>query len=156
MSELNCLTMAQARDGLAKGDFTSVELTQAHIAALEASRELNAFVTETPEQALEAAKASDARRVSSNSGGGEAGSMEGLPIAIKDLFCTEGVLTTASSHILDGFTPQYENLQKLHEKLSGKSFSILAFPCNDFSNQEPGTERKIFTATLCILIPILI
>ncbi|MDP6780570.1 MAG: Asp-tRNA(Asn)/Glu-tRNA(Gln) amidotransferase subunit GatA, partial [Alphaproteobacteria bacterium] len=54
MSELNCLTMAQARDGLAKGDFTSVELTQAHIAALEASRELNAFVTETPEQALEA------------------------------------------------------------------------------------------------------
>ena len=109
MSELNCLTMAQARDGLAKGDFTSVELTQAHIAALEASRELNAFVTETPEQALEAAKASDARRVSSNSGGGEAGSMEGLPIAIKDLFCTEGVLTTASSHILDGFTPQYES-----------------------------------------------
>ena len=101
--------MAQARDGLAKGDFTSVELTQAHIAALEASRELNAFVTETPEQALEAAKASDARRVSSNSGGGEAGSMEGLPIAIKDLFCTEGVLTTASSHILDGFTPQYES-----------------------------------------------
>jgi len=109
VSELNCLTMAQARDGLAKGDFTSVELTQAHIAALEASRELNAFVTETPEQALEAAKASDARRVSSNSGGGEAGSMEGLPIAIKDLFCTEGVLTTASSHILDGFTPQYES-----------------------------------------------
>ncbi len=109
MSELNCLTMAQARDGLAKGDFTSVELTQVHIAALEASRELNAFVTETPEQALEAAKASDARRVSSNSGGGEAGSMEGLPIAIKDLFCTEGVLTTASSHILDGFTPQYES-----------------------------------------------
>ena len=109
MSELNCLTMAQARDGLAKGDFTSVELTQAHIAALEASRELNAFVTETPEQALEAAKASDARRASSNSGGGEAGSMEGLPIAIKDLFCTEGVLTTASSHILDGFTPQYES-----------------------------------------------
>ena len=101
--------MAQARDGLAKGDFTSVELTQAHIAALEASRELNAFVTETPEQALEAAKASDARRASSNSGGGEAGSMEGLPIAIKDLFCTEGVLTTASSHILDGFTPQYES-----------------------------------------------
>jgi len=101
--------MAQARDGLAKGDFTSAELTQAHITALEATRELNAFVTETPELAMKAAKASDDRRASNNGGGGETGSMEGLPIAIKDLFCTEGVLTTASSHILDGFTPQYES-----------------------------------------------
>ena len=108
-SGLNHLTMAQARDGLAKGDFTSSELTQVHITALESCRELNAFVTETPERAMEAAKASDARRASNNGGGGETGSMEGLPIAIKDLFCTEGVLTTASSHILDGFTPQYES-----------------------------------------------
>ncbi len=104
MSELNRLTMAQARDGLTQGEFTSAELTQAHIDALESSRELNAFVTETPDQALAAAKDSDARRSK-----GEAGAMEGLPIAIKDLFCTEGVLTTASSHILDGFTPQYES-----------------------------------------------
>ena len=106
MSELNHLTMAQARDGLAKGEFSSAELTQAHIAALEVSRGLNAFVTETPEQAMKAAQESDARRAK---GRDEAGSMEGLPIAIKDLFCTEGVLTTASSHILDGFTSPYES-----------------------------------------------
>src|SRR5690606_24237854 len=61
-------------------------------------------ITETPERAIEMAKASDARRAR-----GEAGPLDGLPIAIKDLFCTEGVLTTAGSHILDGFVPRYES-----------------------------------------------
>ncbi len=104
MSGLTHLTMAAALDGLAKKEFTAVELTEAHVKAVETIRPLNAFITETPEQALEMAKASDARRAK-----GEAGPMEGLPIAVKDLFCTKGVPTTAASHILDGFKPEYES-----------------------------------------------
>jgi len=104
MTALNELTMAEARDALAKGETSSAELTAAHIAAAETARPLNAFITETFERAAEMAKASDARRKS-----GKAGIVEGLPLAIKDLFCTEGVLTTAASHILDGFDPPYES-----------------------------------------------
>jgi aspartyl-tRNA(Asn)/glutamyl-tRNA(Gln) amidotransferase subunit A len=104
VSELTDLTMADALAGLAKGAFSARELTEAHIRAVEAARPLNAFITETPERALEMAAASDERWRK-----GEAGAMEGLPIAIKDLFCTEGVLTTAGSHILDGFKPPYES-----------------------------------------------
>ena len=104
MVSLTQLTIADARDALAKGEVSSRELTEAHVAAIEESRPLNALITETPERALEMAEASDARRAR-----GEAGFMEGLPIAIKDLFCTEGVLTTAGSHILDGFHPPYES-----------------------------------------------
>lgn len=98
------LTIAGALEGLAKKDFTSVELTQASIEAMQAAKPLNAMITETPEKALEMAKASDARRAK-----GEAGLLEGIPLAIKDLFATEGVLTTAASHILDGFKPAYES-----------------------------------------------
>jgi aspartyl-tRNA(Asn)/glutamyl-tRNA(Gln) amidotransferase subunit A len=103
-ADLTGLTLATARDGLAKGDFTAVELTQSHVKAVEAVRPLNAFITETPEKALEMAAESDKRIAA-----GTAGAMEGLPIAIKDLFCTKGVLTTAGSHILDGFIPPYES-----------------------------------------------
>jgi aspartyl-tRNA(Asn)/glutamyl-tRNA(Gln) amidotransferase subunit A len=105
MSTLTDLTIAAARNGLDKGDFTSKELTEAHIAAVEAARDLNAFITETPELALARAKASDERRAK----GGVASGMDGIPIAVKDLYCTEGVETTAGSHILDGFTPPYES-----------------------------------------------
>ncbi len=104
MSALAGLTLARARDGLKAGDFSSVELTKAHIKAVEAVRPLNCYITETPERALEMAAASDKRLAS-----GEAGAMEGLPVAIKDLFCTKGTLTTAGSHILDGFEPPYES-----------------------------------------------
>jgi len=104
MSELTRLTIAQARDGLANKDFTAAELAEAHIEAVTAARPLNALITETPERAQEMAKASDARRAK-----GEAGPLDGIPLAIKDLFCTEGVLTTAGSHILDGFQPPYES-----------------------------------------------
>lgn len=104
MSDLTKLTIAEALGGLEKGDFSSRELTAAHITAMTASKPLNAFITETPEQAVDAATASDARRAK-----GEAGKLEGIPLAIKDLFCTKGVLTTAASHILDGFTPHYES-----------------------------------------------
>jgi len=105
MPELTALTIAGARDGLSAGDFTAQELTEAHISAMEGARELNAFVTETPDLALERARASDDRRRK----GETAGSLDGIPLAIKDLFCTEGVLTTASSHILDGYVPPYES-----------------------------------------------
>jgi aspartyl-tRNA(Asn)/glutamyl-tRNA(Gln) amidotransferase subunit A len=98
------LTIAEALDGLARKDFTSVELTEACIAAMQAAKPLNAMITETPEKAREMAKAADARRSK-----GGAGLLEGIPLAIKDLFCTEGVLTTAASHILDGFHPAYES-----------------------------------------------
>ena len=104
MTNLTNLTMAQALDGLDKRDFTSVELTQAHIDAMEAARHLNAFITETPELALQQAAESDKRRASGN-----VGKLDGIPIAMKDLFCTKGVHTTAASHILEGFIPEYES-----------------------------------------------
>jgi aspartyl-tRNA(Asn)/glutamyl-tRNA(Gln) amidotransferase subunit A len=114
MSKLNHLSMTEALSGLAKKDFTSVELTQEHVTAIQTpiARGLNAFVTETTELAIEQAKASDQRRAA-----GKAGAMEGIPIAIKDLYCTKGVRTTASSHILENFVPTYESTvsQKLFD-----------------------------------------
>ncbi|BAI72563.1 aspartyl-tRNA(Asn)/glutamyl-tRNA (Gln) amidotransferase subunit A [Azospirillum sp. B510] len=104
MTALTHLTMAGALDGLAKKDFTAVELAEAHVRAVEAVRPFNIFITETPDAALAMAKASDERRAK-----GEAGPMDGLPIAVKDLFCTKGVATTAGSRILDGFKPEYES-----------------------------------------------
>ena len=103
MSELTKLTIAEARDAVAGGELTAAELTEAHIAAVEKVRPLNAFLVETPDKALEMARAADARR-----GTSEAGVLNGMPLAIKDLFCTKGVQTTAGSRILEGFTPTYE------------------------------------------------
>jgi aspartyl-tRNA(Asn)/glutamyl-tRNA(Gln) amidotransferase subunit A len=104
MTALTDLTLTSARAGLADRAFSALELAEAHVAAVEAARPLNAFVTETPEKALEMARASDARLAR-----GDGGPLEGLPIGIKDLFCTKGILTTAGSHILDGFRPPYES-----------------------------------------------
>ncbi|MBT7247824.1 MAG: Asp-tRNA(Asn)/Glu-tRNA(Gln) amidotransferase subunit GatA [Rhodospirillaceae bacterium] len=105
MGKLNDLTITQARDGLAAGDFSAVELTDDCITAMEAARDLNIFITETPDIARDRAAQSDARRAK----GEVVGAMDGVPIAMKDLFCTDGTLTTAASHILDGFTPPYES-----------------------------------------------
>ena len=104
MSTLTDLTLRAALDGLSSGAFSSEELTRAHIEAVEAARPLNAFILETPDKALEMARASDARRKA-----GEAGALDGAPLGIKDLFCTNGVTTTAGSRILGGFTPTYES-----------------------------------------------
>ena len=104
MSALNHLTIAKALEGLKKKEFTSVELTQAHIDAMAKAKALNAYITETPELALKQAAESDKRRAS-----GTAGLLEGIPLGIKDLFCTDGVQTTAASRILKGFVPQYES-----------------------------------------------
>ena len=104
MSELTSLTLKAALDGLASKAFSSAELTQAHVEAVEAARALNAFVVETPEKALQMAQASDARRAR-----GEAGPLDGAPLGVKDLFCTDGVSSTAASKILGGFKPTYES-----------------------------------------------
>jgi aspartyl-tRNA(Asn)/glutamyl-tRNA(Gln) amidotransferase subunit A len=101
---LTALTLAAARDGLKAREFSAVELAEAHIARMTEARGLNAFITETPDRALAAAKASDGRLAD-----GSARALEGVPLAIKDLFCTDGVMTTAASKILDGFTPPYES-----------------------------------------------
>ena len=104
MSSLTMLTLAAARDGIKAKTFSATELTQAHLKAVEQTRALNAYITETPELALKQAAASDAKIAK-----GEAGALEGLPLGIKDLFCTEGVRTTAASKILSNFVPQYES-----------------------------------------------
>ena len=104
MSDPVLMTLGEARDALKAKKISSMELTQAFVRTLEQSRGLNAFVTETAERALEMAKASDARLVK-----GEGGALEGLPLAIKDLFCTKGVRTTAGSRILGNFIPPYES-----------------------------------------------
>ena len=104
MSDLNKLGLAAARDMLRAREVTSVELTEACLGAIEGSGALNAFVHRTPEIALERAKAADARLAE-----GDAPSMCGLPIGIKDLFCTKGVPSQAASKILEGFLPEYES-----------------------------------------------
>src|ERR1700739_2651540 len=98
MTDLVSLTLAQARDALRKKEFSSLDLVDAHLAAMAKARALNAFVLETPERAREMARASDARLAK-----GEGGVLEGLPLGIKDLFCTAGVRTTACSGILANF-----------------------------------------------------
>jgi aspartyl-tRNA(Asn)/glutamyl-tRNA(Gln) amidotransferase subunit A len=102
--ELTSLTIAEARDGLAKKDFTAAELADAHLAAIERARSLNAYVLETPERASAMARAADARIAK-----GSAGPLEGIPLAVKDLFATENVRTTACSRILGDFAPPYES-----------------------------------------------
>ena len=105
MTDLTALTLSQARDGLRKKEFTATELTQAHLGAIEAANgTLNAYVLPTPDHALTQAKASDARLAK-----GDARPLEGLPLGNKDLFCTNGIRTTACSKILDDFKPAYES-----------------------------------------------
>ena len=104
MADLLDLDITAARAGLDHGNFSAVELTQAYLDAMARGRHLNCFITETPEIALEMAAKSDARIAA-----GTAGPLEGVPMGIKDLFCTDGTLTTAASHILDGFKPAYES-----------------------------------------------
>jgi aspartyl-tRNA(Asn)/glutamyl-tRNA(Gln) amidotransferase subunit A len=104
MAALTDLTIAEAQDGLAKKSFSATELAEAHIGAIEGATQLNAFITKTPEKALAMAGESDKRLQR-----GEGRPLDGIPLGIKDLFCTDGVLTTAGSHILDGFKPPYES-----------------------------------------------
>ena len=108
MSDLNALTLAEARDKLIAKEITSVELTEACLAAIEGSDSLNAFVHKTPEMALDQARAAD-QRLAKGSAQDPAPALCGLPLGIKDLFCTKGVPSQAASAILKGFKPEYES-----------------------------------------------
>jgi len=108
-SDLTRLTLKAAIAGLKEKRFSSAEITQAHLAAIEGARALNAYVLETPEKALAMAAQSDARIAA-----GEGGPLEGAPLGIKDLFCTEGVRSTAGSKILGDFRPPYESTVTSH------------------------------------------
>lgn len=112
MSDMNAWSLAQARDALRAKQVTSVELTEACLSAIEGADALGAFVHKTPELALDLARAADKHLAS-----GDAPDMCGLPIGIKDLFCTKGVPSQAASRILEGFKPEYESTvsQKLRD-----------------------------------------
>ncbi|NCP23748.1 MAG: Asp-tRNA(Asn)/Glu-tRNA(Gln) amidotransferase subunit GatA [Erythrobacter sp.] len=117
MTDLTELGVKALRDGIAKGDFTAREAAEAFNAAVEKASELNAFIVATPDHALASADSVDAKRAK----GEDLGKMGGVPIGMKDLFCTDGVQTTAASHILEGFVPRYESTvsQKLWDAGAG-------------------------------------
>ena len=104
MTSPNEMTIAAARDALRAGEISAVDLTMACLTAMDAGDGLNAFVHKTPEIALTQARAADARLKA-----GDAPSMCGIPLGIKDLFCTKGVPSQAASNILAGFKPEYES-----------------------------------------------
>jgi aspartyl-tRNA(Asn)/glutamyl-tRNA(Gln) amidotransferase subunit A len=104
MTDLTKLTLTEAREALLTKKCSAVELTQSFINRMEACRDLNAYITETPEIALSQAQEADKRIAS-----GQQRPMEGLPLGIKDLFCTKNILTTAGSKILSNFVPKYES-----------------------------------------------
>ena len=116
MTDLTNLTVAQIRDGHRAGDFSAVEVAEAFNANVAGAKALNAFIVETPEHAIAAAKAADADRAA-----GTLKPLSGVPIGMKDLFCTNGVQTTAASHMLEGFVPRYESTvsQKLWDAGAG-------------------------------------
>ena len=103
-ADLLTLSLAEARDGLRAKRFSARELTLACLDAIANASALNCLITDTAEQAMIMADAADRRLAK-----GDAGPLEGIPIGVKDLFCTKDVLTTAASHILDGFKPPYES-----------------------------------------------
>ncbi|MAV88503.1 MAG: Asp-tRNA(Asn)/Glu-tRNA(Gln) amidotransferase GatCAB subunit A [Rhodospirillaceae bacterium] len=115
MLNKNMVTITKARQALENREYSSLELTKNYIEIIESNRNLNAFITETPDIALKRAEESDVRRAK----GDELGSMDGIPIAIKDLFCTEGVGTTAGSRILENFIPPYESTVTQNLRNSG-------------------------------------
>jgi aspartyl-tRNA(Asn)/glutamyl-tRNA(Gln) amidotransferase subunit A len=116
VTDLTELTVSQIRDGHRAGDFTAVEVAEAFNAAVDGADALNAFIVKTPEHALTAAAQADADRAA-----GTLKPLSGVPIGMKDLFATKGVQTTAASHMLEGFTPQYESTvsQKLWDAGAG-------------------------------------
>ena len=117
MNDLIRLTLAEARVGLRQKKFSSVELTVAYQESMERNRHLNAYILEVPERALEMAQESDKRLAK-----GEGRALEGLPLAIKDLFCTLDIQTTAASRILEDFVPPYESTVSGNLKNAGAVF----------------------------------
>jgi aspartyl-tRNA(Asn)/glutamyl-tRNA(Gln) amidotransferase subunit A len=104
MADLTNLKVSEIRDGFRSGDFSAREVADAFNANVAAAKALNAFIVETPDHAIAAAEQADRDRSDGN-----LRALSGVPIGMKDLFCTKGVQTTAASHILEGFVPQYES-----------------------------------------------
>ncbi|MBC7987892.1 MAG: Asp-tRNA(Asn)/Glu-tRNA(Gln) amidotransferase subunit GatA, partial [Sphingomonadaceae bacterium] len=104
MAGITDLGVAELRDGFRAGEFSAREAADAFNAAVDGADALNAFVVKTPDAATEAAEEADRGRAS-----GELRPLSGVPIGIKDLFCTKGVETRAGSRILEGFKPPYES-----------------------------------------------
>lgn len=117
MSDVTDLGVAGLRDGFRSGEFSATEVAEAFVAKVARAKPLNAFLVETPAHALAAARAADDARAA----GETPKPLAGVPIGMKDLFCTKGVQTTAASHILEGFTPTYESTvsQKLWDAGAG-------------------------------------
>lgn len=117
MTDITTLGVAALRDGIRTGEFSAVEVADAFIVKVSAAKQLNAFIVETPEHAVAAARAADAARAA----GETLKPLAGVPIGMKDLFCTKGVQTTAASHMLEGFKPVYESTvsQKLWDAGAG-------------------------------------
>ncbi|MET4594171.1 MULTISPECIES: Asp-tRNA(Asn)/Glu-tRNA(Gln) amidotransferase subunit GatA [unclassified Sphingomonas] len=105
MTDLTDLGIAGIRDGVRDGSFSARDVADAFIVKVSQAKALNAFLVETPEHAIAAATAADTARAA----GETLKPLAGVPIGMKDLFCTKGVATTAASHILEGFTPTYES-----------------------------------------------
>ena len=104
MTKFNELTLEAAINGLANKHFSAVELTNSHLEAIQQNKKLNSYVLETSELAINAAKLAD-RNIASS----QAKPLEGVPIGVKDLFCTKGVRTTSCSKMLHNFVPAYES-----------------------------------------------
>ncbi|MCQ0092712.1 Asp-tRNA(Asn)/Glu-tRNA(Gln) amidotransferase subunit GatA [Roseovarius sp. M141] len=137
MSDLNTLTIAEARDQLRKGDITSAELTDACLTAISGAGALNAFVHDTPQMARDMAAAADVRLRA-----GDAPGMCGIPLGIKDLFCTKGVPSQAASGILEGFTPEYEST--VTSKLFGAGAVMLGKLNMDEFAMGSSTETSVY------------
>lgn len=142
MSELTRLTITQAMDGLAKKQFSAVELTNVHLKEIAKQSHLNAYHVVTEEIALAAAKASDQRRAEQK----PIGLMDGLPVGVKDLFCTKDVSSTSCSHILDGFKPRYEST--VTSKLFAQGSVMLGKTNMDELAMGSSTTTSYYGATL--------
>ena len=141
MSDLTSLTLADARDRLRRREFSAAELADAHLAAMEQARALNAYVQETPDRARAMAQAADARLKA-----GDARPLEGLALGVKDMFATKDVRTTAGSHILDGFQPTYES--SVTAKLWRDGAVMLGKLNNDEFAMGSSNETSVFGPTI--------
>ncbi len=141
MSDLTALTLADARDRLRRREFSAAELADAHLAAMERARALNAYVLETPDRARAMAQAADARLKA-----GDARPLEGLALGVKDMFATKDVRTTAGSHILDGFQPTYEST--VTAKLWRDGAVMLGKLNNDEFAMGSSNETSVFGPTI--------
>lgn len=176
MSKLTELTIEEALEGLKNKELSAKDLARAHLDAMEEHRDLNSFITETPEIALQQADEADKRIAA-----GEAKLLDGIPIAVKDLFCTKGVHSQSCSHILDGFKPEYESsvTQKLFDNggvmlgktnmdemanfvwgreistISAPSFSSIFAPSFHSSEISSGIPAALYSLGIPIFLPLI-